>query len=136
MQPTLALKSTVTRRGNAPVPPDTKEHLQQLQHHQAAVTGDSTPVTSDGKTVTRDKPQEKRDPHGAQGAFLNANLGRAVTVYLTNGIKLTGTLRQFDQFTLLLSGDAGNNLVFKHAISTLQPGVAPRSRALGDAAPV
>ena len=42
---------------------------------------------------------------------------------LVSGIKLTGKLRQFDQYTLLLQGADGiDSLIFKHAISTLIPG--------------
>jgi RNA chaperone Hfq len=40
-----------------------------------------------------------------------------------NGIKLTGKLKQFDQYTLLLQdADGIDSLIFKHAISTLIPG--------------
>jgi host factor-I protein len=48
---------------------------------------------------------------------------RLVTVYLVNGIKLAGKVRQHDQYTLLLQGADGiDSLIFKHAISTVIPG--------------
>jgi len=46
-----------------------------------------------------------------------------VTVYLSNGKKLSGRIKSFDKFTLLLDGPQGEMVVFKHAISTI--GVAP-----------
>ena len=65
----------------------------------------------------------KRQPQELQTAFLTDMLDRTVAVYLVNGIKLSGKLKQFDQFTLLLqSTDGIDSLIFKHAISTLIPG--------------
>ena len=42
-----------------------------------------------------------------------------VTVYLGNGKRLTGRLKSFDKFTLLLEGPHGDQMIFKHAISTV-----------------
>lgn len=117
-QSTLALKSSVTRRKAAPVSPDMAERLEQLRHHQAASAGAST---TEPKARDPEKPV-KREPNQLQQQFLSANLNRSVVCYLLNGVKLTGTLRQFDQFTLLLQGPDGiESLVFKHAISTIAP---------------
>ena len=44
----------------------------------------------------------------------------SVAIYLINGIKLQGKIKSFDQFALLL-GDPGNQIVYKHAISTIVP---------------
>ena len=44
-------------------------------------------------------------------------------MYLVSGIKLSGKVRQFDQYMLLLQGADGlDSLIFKHAISTIIPG--------------
>ena len=58
-----------------------------------------------------------------QADFLDNLIGQTVTVYLINGIRLGGQIQQTDQYTLLLGGVEGNpdQLVFKHAISTIQP---------------
>ena len=58
-----------------------------------------------------------------QATFLGNLIGHLVTVYLVNGIRLSGQLQQMDQYTLLLGGTEGGppQLVFKHAISTIQP---------------
>ncbi|AIF43680.1 RNA chaperone Hfq [Virgibacillus sp. SK37] len=45
----------------------------------------------------------------------------AVTVFLTNGFQLRGTLKAFDNFTVLLETEGKQQLIFKHAISTFAP---------------
>ena len=56
-------------------------------------------------------------------------MNQTITVYLVSGIKLTGKLRQHDQYTLLLQGADGiDSLIFKHAISTLIPGAPVMTR--------
>ena len=56
-----------------------------------------------------------------QNDFFNAaRKSRAmVTVYLGNGKKLTGRIKSFDKFTVLLDGSHGEQMIFKHAISTV-----------------
>ncbi len=48
-----------------------------------------------------------------------------VAVYLVNGIKLQGTIDSFDQFVILLNNSV-NQMVYKHAISTVVPSRAVR----------
>jgi host factor-I protein len=43
-----------------------------------------------------------------------------VIVYLTNGVRLKGTIKGFDTFVILLK-DASQQLVYKHAVSTIVP---------------
>lgn len=43
-----------------------------------------------------------------------------VAIYLVNGIKLQGTIESFDQFAVLLRNTV-NQMVYKHAISTIVP---------------
>jgi len=43
-----------------------------------------------------------------------------VIVYLTNGVRLKGTIKGFDSFVILLK-DANQQLVYKHAVSTIVP---------------
>ena|SRR5215469_7137607 len=45
----------------------------------------------------------------------------AANVFLVNGIRLSGQLSRFDQFTVLLESGSAVQLVFKHAISTVMP---------------
>jgi host factor-I protein len=64
-----------------------------------------------------------QEPLQGQDAFLNAarTAGTRVSVFLVNGIRLVGCLESFDQHTVLLRSATGVQLVYKHAISTVQP---------------
>jgi len=44
-----------------------------------------------------------------------------MTVLLVNGVMLQGTVAGFDQFSLMLERAGQSQLVYKHAISTVQP---------------
>jgi host factor-I protein len=48
-----------------------------------------------------------------------------VTVFLMKGVKLQGVITWFDAFSLLLRRDGAGQLLYKHAISTIMPSVAP-----------
>jgi len=41
------------------------------------------------------------------------------TIYLVNGIKLTGKIKSFDKFTVILENKSQEQMIFKHAISTI-----------------
>ncbi|MCL4536691.1 MAG: RNA chaperone Hfq [Nitrospirae bacterium] len=43
-----------------------------------------------------------------------------VVVYLTNGVRLKGIVKGFDSFVVLLK-EANEQLIYKHAISTIVP---------------
>ncbi len=60
--------------------------------------------------------------HSLQDPFLNVLRKERipVSVFLVNGIKLTGHVESFDQFVVLLKNSVGQ-LVYKHAISTIVP---------------
>lgn len=45
-----------------------------------------------------------------------------ITIYLVNGVPLKGRVLSFDNFTIMLEVDKRQNLIYKHAISTLLPG--------------
>ncbi|MHB1254851.1 MAG: RNA chaperone Hfq [Dethiobacteraceae bacterium] len=44
-----------------------------------------------------------------------------LTVFLVNGYQIKGTVRSFDNFTILLNADNKQQLVYKHAVSTIIP---------------
>jgi host factor-I protein len=60
-------------------------------------------------------------PQNIQDAFLNTvrRDKATVTVYLVNGAKLSGRIRSFDKFSVLLESGPHEQLIFKHAISTI-----------------
>ena len=44
-----------------------------------------------------------------------------VTMFLINGFQLRGTVTGFDCFTVVLDCDGRQNVIYKHAISTIAP---------------
>ena len=58
-----------------------------------------------------------------QDVFLNqARKERiSITIYLVNGYQFKGIVRGFDNFTVVLDCDGKQNLVYKHAVSTIIP---------------
>ena len=58
-----------------------------------------------------------------QDQFLNAVRKQRIplTIFLVNGVKLTGVVTSFDNFCVLLRRDGSAQLVYKHAISTVMP---------------
>ena len=85
--------------------------------------------------------ESRTPPQNIQDAFLNAARRdkTAVTVYLVSGTKLQGRIRSFDKFSILLESGANDQLIFKHAISTIQhgrrPGGEPRAGVPHEHAP-
>ena len=45
----------------------------------------------------------------------------SVTVFLVNGFQLRGTVTGFDNFTVVLDSDGKQQVIYKHAISTIVP---------------
>ena len=46
---------------------------------------------------------------------------RCVTVFLMNGYQMRGYVTGFDAFTVVLSSDGKQMVIYKHAISTIAP---------------
>ena len=69
------------------------------------------------------------DPKPAQNiqdTFLNTvrKDKSPITIYLVSGVKLTGKIRSFDKYSVLLENNSQEQLIFKHAISTVVSGRA------------
>lgn len=58
-----------------------------------------------------------------QDVFLNKarkeNIG--ITIFLINGYQLKGIVKGFDNYTIILDTDGKQQLIYKHAISTIVP---------------
>ena len=53
-----------------------------------------------------------------------ASAGRtetAVTMFLMNGFQMRGVITGFDSFTVVLTAEGKQNMIYKHAISTISP---------------
>jgi host factor-I protein len=79
---------------------------------------------------------ESKPAQNIQDTFLNTvrKDKSPITIYLVSGVKLTGKIRSFDKYSVLLENNAQEQLIFKHAISTVVSGrvgthVDPRSEA-------
>ena len=93
----------------------------------------------------------KASPQNIQDAFLNTarRERNTVTIYLLHGAKLSGRIKSFDKFSVLLETGSQEQLIFKHAISTIslarrstgelrsqhQPSSAPQAEATGPTTP-
>ena len=58
-----------------------------------------------------------------QDVFLNQLRRERIplTVYLTNGFQLKGVIKGFDNFVIVIEADGKQQVVYKHAISTISP---------------
>jgi host factor-I protein len=72
--------------------------------------------------INKNKEYPVAKTQSLQDPFLNALRKERVpvSIYLVNGIKLQGTIDSFDQFVVLLKNSV-NQMVYKHAISTVVP---------------
>ncbi len=67
---------------------------------------------------------ETKPAQNIQDSFLNtARKERMnITLYLLSGVKLTGRIRSFDKYSVVLETNNQEQLIFKHAISTIAMG--------------
>ncbi len=58
-----------------------------------------------------------------QDLFLNKSRKKhvPVTIFLVNGVKLQGIITWFDSFCILLRRDNQEQIIYKHAVSTIMP---------------
>jgi host factor-I protein len=56
-----------------------------------------------------------------QESFLNVALagGKHITVHLLNGAKISGNVRSFDKYSIVLETNTQEQLIFKHSVSNL-----------------
>jgi host factor-I protein len=69
---------------------------------------------------------ENKPAQNIQDSFLNsARKDRThITIYLLSGVKLSGRIRSFDKYSVVLETNNQEQLIFKHAISTVAMGRA------------
>ena len=70
--------------------------------------------------------ESNKPAQNIQDSFLNtARKERStITIYLLSGVKLTGRIRSFDKYSVVLEANGQEQLIFKHAISTIVMGRA------------
>jgi host factor-I protein len=74
------------------------------------------------------------DKFNLQDRFLNHLRTHKIDtkVYLINGFQTKGIIKSFDSFTVLLEDGKTQNLIYKHAISTITPDTYVRLMKPGD----
>ena len=62
-------------------------------------------------------------PENLQDKFLNQTRRdrTPLTIFFMNGFQMRGYILSFDQFAVLMLSEGRQNLIYKHAISTIQP---------------
>ena len=67
---------------------------------------------------------DNKPAQNIQDSFLNtARKDKTnITIYLLSGVKLTGRIRSFDKYSVVLETTSHEQLIFKHAISTVVMG--------------
>ena len=78
---------------------------------------------------------ESKPAQNIQDTFLNTvrKDKSPITIYLVSGVKLTGKIRSFDKYSVLLENNSQEQLIFKHAISTVV--IARGAHAHGEGKP-
>ena len=114
----VKLQGIITRFDNFSVLLRRDGQSQLIYKHAISTVMPAHPIDlSDADEVGARKPQL------LQEIFLTAasKAGDPVTMFLVNGVMLQGEVAAFDLFCLLLRRDGISQLVYKHAISTIQP---------------
>jgi len=80
---------------------------------------------------------ESKPAQNIQDSFLNtARKDKCViTIYLLSGVKLTGRIRSFDKYSVVLETNNQEQLIFKHAISTVVMARSPHVDRHGESRP-
>lgn len=93
------------------------------KHRKDTLTDDrgSAPVNS--RQITYIGVAAMQKTQNLQDAFLNQvrRDKTSLTVFLMNGFQIHGIIRAFDGFTVILDSDGKQQLIYKHAISTIIP---------------
>jgi host factor-I protein len=96
---------------------------QLIYKHAISTIMPSQPIDLAEIERTFADQMQKKKPTLLQEVFLSAvrRSGEPVTMFLVNGVMLQGEIAAFDLFCMLLQREGLSQLVYKHAISTVQP---------------
>lgn len=94
---------------------------QLIYKHAISTIMPAGPIDVDG--IVGSLGESTRKQPLLQDIFLNAvrKSEDPVTMFLVNGVMLQGAIVAFDLFCMLLQRDGMSQLVYKHAVSTIQP---------------
>jgi host factor-I protein len=96
---------------------------QLIYKHAISTIMPAQPLDLGNLQEAFDEQVERKKPTLLQEVFLTAvrKSDEPVTMFLVNGVMLQGEIAAFDLFCMLLARDRLCQLVYKHAISTVQP---------------
>ena len=96
---------------------------QLIYKHAISTIMPSQPLDLGNLQDAFDEQLARKKPSLLQEVFLTAvrKSDEPVTMFLVNGVMLQGEIAAFDLFCMLLARDGLCQLVYKHAISTVQP---------------
>jgi len=79
------------------------------------------PAQAKSNQRRRSAMETKPAQQNIQDSFLNTARKERhnITIYLVSGVKLTGRIRSFDKYSVVLETSNQEQLIFKHAISTV-----------------
>jgi host factor-I protein len=88
-----------------------------LSYHKGAARLHPTNLSKEAG----DRHMDNKPAQNIQDTFLNTvrKDKTPITIYLVSGVKLTGKIRSFDKYSVLLENNSQEQLIFKHAISTV-----------------
>jgi host factor-I protein len=83
-------------------------------------------LLGEGLSIKEIGIMDSKPAQNIQDTFLNTvrKDKSPITIYLVSGVKLTGKIRSFDKYSVLLENNSQEQLIFKHAISTVVSGRA------------
>lgn len=92
----------------------------QMLYKHALSTLDPKPPFTWSEDASKSAPAKLPN---VQSSFLNKirKEKAIVTVFTTNGVRMTGRLVAFDQFSVIVQVDGVPKLLYKHALSTIAP---------------
>ncbi len=96
------------------------ENLRGDEPRMPGPAGAPVPGVARIARETKEQPMEKL-AQNIQEAFLNnARKEKTfLTIYLMSGVKLSGRIKSFDKYSVILETNNQEQLIFKHAISTV-----------------
>lgn len=96
---------------------------QLIYKHAISTIMPAQPIDLGDLEAAFAEQESKRKGNSLQEVFLSAvrRSGEPVTMFLVNGVMLQGEIAAYDLFCMLLERDRLCQLVYKHAVSTVQP---------------
>lgn len=91
--------------------------MQKILHTAADMRRETAPRAGEKESIHMQKTPNYQDQFLAAARREKST----VTLFLMNGFQLKGIIRGFDSFVLMVESEGRQQMIFKHAISTIVP---------------